>query len=374
MKKKWYAMSLSIVLCFLLILTACSGNASKSASEGSVSESSTSGKSGSSSDGKVYDLNFNISAGATHPFVTELAQPWADYVEEKTEGRVKIHVYPSAALGALTAAYDDMNGGVYDLGMVVAGYFEDTDLYPMSIADLPFAINDPRVATEVMTKFEEKYMNDVFGKGITFLSTGSTDSYQLFSKKPVETVEDVKNMKINEAKQGRIEVLKQWGVVPVSLPNTDVYESLQRGIIDGAIYTAVGGNSFKFYELAPYMTKINIGASSQTLGMSTATFEKLPEDIQKMFIEDFGPRFAEKLAELYTGSSDKAVADFAEYVKKDGGRVITPSEEEMKKFRAAAKPVWDNWVKGANDRGYPGDEMMKDFQNWLKEAGAEVTF
>jgi TRAP-type C4-dicarboxylate transport system substrate-binding protein len=361
-------MGLAIVLCFSLLLTACGGGSA------STFGSETSTANGSGSDGEVYDLNFNISTNSTHPYITKLAQPWADYVEEKTGGRVKIHIYSNAALGQLSAAYDDMKGGVYDLGIIVAGLLTDTELYPMSIADLPFAINDPYVATEVMTKFEKKYMNDVFGKGITFLSTSSNDAYRLFSKKPVETVEDVKNMKIQTNLKGTIDVVKGLGAVPVSLPNTDIYESLQRGIIDGAIYTAIGGNSFKFYELAPFLTKVDFGSPSQTLGMNTAAFEKLPEDIQKMFIEDFGPRFAEKMAELYTSSSDKAVADFAEYVKKDGGRVITPSEEELKKFRAAAKPVWDDWVKMANDRGYPGDEMMKDFHNWLKEAGAEVTF
>lgn len=372
MNKKWFAIGLVLLLGVVILLTACGGgnqSASNPGSGSSTNETETPSK----PDGKVYDLNFNIATGPTHPFITELSEPWAEYVNEKTDGRVNIHLFPNVALGPLTKAYDDLSGGVYDFGMVIGGYLIDTPLYPMSIADLPFAIPNSHVATEVMTKFKEKYMNDVFGKGVTFLSTSSTDPYQLVSKKPVESLEDIKHMKINSSLPGVIEVLKQLEAVPVSQPNTEIYEGIQRGIVDGAIYTGTGSVSFKFYEVAPYMTMLDVATASQTLGMSTSTFESLPEDIQTMFLEDFGPRFAEKMAEMYDNLLENDGPN--QYVQEaENGRLIELSGAELDGFRASAEPYWNSWVEEANKRGYPGDEMMADFKNWLKEAGAEVKF
>ena len=56
------------------------------------------------------------------------------------------------------------------------------------------------------------------------------------------------------------------------------------------------------------------------------------------------------------------------------GEVIELTPEEEAKFRAAAKPVWEDWVKKANSKGLPGDEMMDYFKSLLEEAGVEVMF
>lgn len=374
MKKRSTAAGLALLLSILLVLTACGGGGGNANQPAPGGESAAGNESAPEADGKVYELNFNVATSPTHPYVTELTQPWADYVNEKTGGRVKVYLFPNVALGPHNKTYDDMSGGVYDLGIIVAGLMPDTPMFPMSIADLPFGINDPYVATEVMTKFQDKYMKDVFGKGVTFLSTSATDAYQLLSKEPIEKLDDVKNLKINSNLQGVIDVIKRWGAAPVTMPNTDIYEALERGIIDGAVYTGSGVSSFKFYEVAHYMTIMNFAGASQTLAISTAAFEKLPPDIQQMFIEDFGPRYAEMLADMYTRLAESSAATFEENVKDKGGRVIQLSDEETAKFQDAGKPYWDSWVEEANKRGYPGDEMMADFRAWLKEAGVEINF
>ena len=375
MNMKRYLSGLAILLILMMVLAACGGgNPSGGGGNATGSSQETGGTEAGNQTAQVFDLNFNIATSPTHPYVTELAQPWADYVREKTNGRVNVHLFPNVALGPHNQTFHDISAGVYDLGIIVAGLHTDTEMFPMSISDLPFGITDPYVAMEVMTKFKDKYMNDVFGKGATFLSVSATDTYQLVTKKPVEKMEDIKNMKINSNLQGVIDVLKQWGAVPVTIPNTDIYESLERGILDGAVYTGSGVVSFKFYEIAPYMTITDFAGASQIFVISTETFNRLPEDIQKMFLEDFGPRYASMLADLYVRLPQNAFDTFEKQVQAKNGRIIRLSDEEQNRVRAAGKSTWENWVNEANNRGYPGDEMMADFKAWLKEAGNEVPF
>lgn len=356
---------LSFVLFSVLLIAGCSST--ESSTQGNADSGKPSGD-----PGKVYELNLNVSAGPVHPFTKQVAEPWAEMVEKETNGVVKVNVHPSAALGQLSSAYEDIKAGVYEAGQVSPGRHADTDLFPLTIGDIPFLIESPAVAETVLTKFVDKYMKDVFVEG-TFMSISSTDSYQLFSKEPIRTVEDVKNLKIADTGAAeRISLFKQLGSAPASLSNTELYESIERGIVDGATYTAIGANGFKFEEIAPYMTQLNIGTTNLMFFMNTDFLDSLPEETRIMFTEKFGPAFSHMVTKLYTENAKNAIASYAEKVKAKGGEVITPSEEEIKAFKAPVKQLMAEWVQKADKRGYPGQEMMDYYTGLLKEQGVTV--
>ncbi|MFM1653795.1 TRAP transporter substrate-binding protein [Brevibacillus sp. B_LB10_24] len=336
---------------------------------GCSSSEGTSGATGST--GKVYELNLNVSAGPVHPFTKNVAEPWAEMVEKETNGIVKVNVHPSAALGQLSSAYEDIKSGVYEAGQVSPGRHVDTDIFPLTIGDIPFLIESPAVAEKVLTNFVHKYMQDVFVEG-TFMSISATDSFQVYSRKPIHTVADLQNMKIADTAAERIALLKELGSVPVSINNTELYESLERGIVDGVAYTSVGANGYKLDEVAPYMTKISLGATNLMFMINTDFLESLPEDIRKMFIEKFGPEYSHLVTKLYTEKAAEAITTFEDKVKAKGGEVITPTEEEMKAFKAPVKKIMEEWVQKANKRGYPGQEMMDYFTSQLKAEGVAI--
>ncbi|MEW9673541.1 TRAP transporter substrate-binding protein [Ammoniphilus sp. 3BR4] len=347
----------------IVLLAGCSSN--ESASNDSSAESSAKG----GDPGKVYELNLNVSAGPVHPFTKNVAEPWAEMVEKETNGVVQVNVHPSAALGNLSSAYEDIKSGLYEAGLVSPGRHVDTDLFPLTIGDLPFLIESPTVAENVLTKFVNKYMTDTFVEG-SFMSISSTDAYQLYSKKHIRTAEDIKNVKIADTGSiERIELFKDLGSVPVSLSNTELYESIERGIVDGVAYTAVGANGYKLDEVAPHMTKLNIGATTLMFMVNTDFLESLPEDIQKMFADKFGPAYGSMITKFYSESSNDSIAAFTETVKAKGGEVTTPTEEELKAFKAPAKQLMEKWVEKANQKGYPGQEMMDYYTGLLKEEG-----
>src|SRR5690625_7739330 len=78
-------------------------------------------------------------------------------VEEKTDGRVKVHVHQGSALGKSTSVYQDVRGGLYDLGVVVPNYIYDTKFFPYTIGNLPFALDGPDGAMTVLQDFDENY-------------------------------------------------------------------------------------------------------------------------------------------------------------------------------------------------------------------------
>ncbi|MBS4214622.1 TRAP transporter substrate-binding protein DctP [Neobacillus rhizophilus] len=354
---------ISIMLLAAILLTAC----------GLAKESSTSSKGSTKASKDVIEINYNDLAPPTHPYTKQVAEPWAEFVEKETNGRVKVHVFPSSALGKPDTGYDDISGDVFDVGLLYASSDKNDILFPLSIGDLPFAIPNSEVAIKVMNKFYAKFMKDTF-KDVVWLGASSTDTAQLYTSDPIETVKDIKNRKIVNSLYSRNELIKMWGAAPVSIDNSQLYESVEKGMADDIIYNTTGAIGFNLNEVAPYMTRIDLGVSSNGLFLNANVFNKMPKDLQTLFVEKLGPKHQELMSQLYMSSMQNSIKEFENRVKEKGGKVITPNKEESNKFKAPAEKLWVNWVAEANKKGYPGDEMMKYFKQQLKDEGVEIPF
>ncbi|MDN7244624.1 TRAP transporter substrate-binding protein DctP [Planococcus shenhongbingii] len=321
----------------------------------------------------VYELSFNIQVPSTHQFHKEVVEPWAKEVEEKTDGRVKVNIYNSGALGTLSTAYEDIQGAVYDIGYVSPSLHPDTELFPLSIGDLPFGLSAPSDSTKVLTPFIETYMADTL-EDVVPIGVSATDSYQLYSKEPVETVEDVKNQKIIASGYQRVDLVGLWDAVPVTLGLEEIYTSLDRNTVNQATYTSIGAVGLKLFEVAPYMTKIDMGNTALFYLMNKRTFEALPADIQTLFEEELAPSLVKMNSDLYGGASAEAIKVYGDSVAEKDGRVIEPDEEALAEFKKPAKTVWEDWVEMANDKGFDGKEMMEFYKKSLIEAGLSLPY
>jgi TRAP-type C4-dicarboxylate transport system substrate-binding protein len=327
---------------------------------------------GSASSGteKVYELDFNTQTPATHAYNKEAIEPWAKLVEEKTNGQVKINVYASGALGGNPTAYKDLQAGVYDIGYITSGQVKDTDLYPLSIADLPFAFDDNNTLTNVMSKFKDKFLEDSFSNDVVYGTFAATDAYQIVSNKPVKTVDDLKGMRLRITGEDSIELGKIWGVTPLTTELTEMYQAFDTGTLDGTAYTGVGSVGMKLFEVAPYYTQLNMSNYQLVYVINAKSFNQLPEDVQKLFEEELFPELSELINLAYDNSEEEALKTY----EAEGGTIITPSEEEMKEFMEPVEEVWNNWIKKANDKGFPGDEMMDFFKKVIVEEGGSLPF
>lgn len=335
---------------------------------------SKSNETASSSD-KVYEINFNISASPTSAFTTDIVEPWVKLVKEKSQGRLQVNVFTGAALGSLNTGFEDIQDGVYELGMVSPGRHMDTELFPLTIGDLPFALTTPQIANTVLTKYIDKFMaeENSFGKG-TYLTVYATDAWNLYSKEPVETIKDIKGKNVSDSVSERLELIKEWGGSPVNLSNTELYEGLERGTVDKVVYTSVGAKGFNLHEVAPYLTKLDIGGTTQVLMLNTDFLNSLPEDLQTLIKGELADDFLNLAIKSYTSQAEEAINSFEDLVKDSGGKVIVPSEKALKEFKAPTAKLAEDWVERANKKGYNGGELLENYNALLEEAGVESPF
>lgn len=359
-----------IVLLFLLlvcILIGCS-KADTSTNE----ESSNSQEDSNEDPEEVFEIEVGNWAPSTHHFTYNVFEPWKEFVEEKTEGRVKVNLYHGAALGAATSVYQDVSGGLYDFGIVVAAYFYDTAFFPYTIGQLPFAFSDVETAAKILEKFGEKYANDKL-TDVVIAGTGSSDPYDLFSTTPVRTASDLKNLKMRISGKVEQTFVENLGGVPVSLALGETYEGLQRNTINTSFYTPIGAVGLKLFEPAPYITKVGALAAPAVTIMNPDFFESLPEDLQTLFVEELNPKFIELLVGTYTTELEESYKILEEELK-GRGEIINLPEKELETIRKAGKGAWDDWIEDANEKGYPGEEMVDFYFKLLEEEGFPTPF
>jgi TRAP-type C4-dicarboxylate transport system substrate-binding protein len=366
-------MIMSIVLAGVLLLAGCGGSSSNSADGGNQSETGGSDVSNDTGSKDVIEMNVSNFNPSTHHYAYNVYEPWAKLVEEKSGGRIKVNLYHGGTLGKSKTVPQDVAGGIADVGLVVTTYFYDTKYFPYTIGNLPYAFPDSEVASKVMTKFGEKYAMDAFEDVHYLGNVTTTDPYDLFSTKPIKKVEDLKGLKMRVQGKNDADLIKDWGAVPVSLPLEDVYEALQKGTLDTAFYTPIGAVGNKYFEVGPYITKMGITVTPLIPIMNKDFYNKLPDDLKKLFDEELGPKLADLFTESYTKELEKAYQDLEQGVK-GKGEVITLTDDELNGFKVPAKRQWDSWVKEADQKGYPGEQMMDDFKKMLQEEGVSLPF
>lgn len=312
---------------------------------------------------KPIELKFNNPWPPTHHLATEVCEPWGKFVEEKTGGRVKIHFYHGGALGKTGEVWDHILGGMYDISIWVPVYKRDK--FPLTlICELPFSFPDNVVGDKVFASMLDKYALSEYDE-VKFGARLTTDLYQLWSTKKISSLEDMKGMKLRVPGAGWKPVVDAWGATAVSIKPEDMYLSLDRGILDGVIYGLLGGWGWKLQETSPYLTRIDAQLIVGNYIMNKDSWNKLPKDIQEIFDKEIWPELTALTTKDYVDGQDKTWNDLKEF----GTEIITLSPEEMAKWRESTTSVWDEWIKHANSKGHPGEEVMAYYKQLLKAEG-----
>ncbi|MBI4966370.1 MAG: TRAP transporter substrate-binding protein [Desulfomonile tiedjei] len=309
---------------------------------------------------KTVELTYSIFFPATHGHCI-LATEWAKEVEKRTNGAVKINMFPGGTLTPADQCYDGVVKGISDVGMSVVSYVKGR--FPLSeVIDLPLGYRGGSQATKLcnayFAKFKPKEFDDVkimyfHGHGPGIVNT----------KKPVEKLEDLKGMKLR-CTGTSAKVASALGAAPVAMPQTETYDALQKGVVEGVLSPIEVLKGWKFAEVTASTTQ-NFGSSYSLLffvAMNKKKWDSLPKDAQET-IEKINQEWIEKTAKLWV-DLDKEGTEFA--IAK-GHKIIPLSKEEDARWAKLVQPVLEEYVKNTKAKGLPGDEALKFCQEWLKK-------
>jgi len=309
---------------------------------------------------KPIELAYSIFFPAPAP-QTQVATEWAKEIEKRTNGRVKITIFPGGTLTAADKCYDGVVKGLSDLGMSCFAYTRGR--FPLTeVADLPLGIKSGWVATKMINayykRFQPKEMNDVkvmylHGHGPGFLHT----------KTAVEKLEDLKGMKIRCTGLAK-KIVEKLGAVPVAMPMPDTYDALSRGVVDGSMAPQESLKTWKWGEVVKFTTE-SWGSAYSTgffVVMNKKKWNSLPKDVKKT-IEQVNGEWIEKQGKNWD-DIDKAGR---EATIAAGNKIISLSKEENMRWAAAVRPILDEYVANMKVQGLPGAKALNFYMDELKK-------
>ena len=287
-------------------------------------------------------------------------QKWADMVGEKTNGRVKIQIFPAQTLGKGADSYSMVQSGIADMAWLMLGFFPGqfplSEAYNLPMLGVPSgkagasALWDYYQGSPAVQKeWTSVKVVTTFSSGVQFVNT---------AKKPVRTLQDIKGQKIRVTGWGTTNFIKSLGGNPIGMSPPEMYDGISKGVIDGMVFDWQGIQSSRLYEVLSYATYTPLVQVPQFLALNLDRWKSFPPDIQKVF-EEMGGKFG---AQMLGGAFDEADPVGEENFKKLGKEVIKLSADEQARWQAAAKPIWTGWVDQVKSKGLDGQAALDQIQ------------
>lgn len=197
-------------------------------------------------------LKFANFMPAGHPYVASTFQPFADAVKAGTDGKVTVTLYNGGELGAgPVEQYSRVVDGVAELAVSLPGYTASN--FPLTLtAELPGLVDEKTGTAEIWDNiklFQPEY------RRVVLVALWSSAENVLYTRdKAVRSPADMKGLKIRVPSRNAGLLVEAWGGVPVSMPVSDIYNSIQTGVLDGAMIDGTATKAFKLGEVANYLT------------------------------------------------------------------------------------------------------------------------
>ncbi|AUJ26972.1 MULTISPECIES: TRAP transporter substrate-binding protein [Virgibacillus] len=292
----------------------------------------------------------------SHPIQTDILKGIGDEWTEESNNSITYDLYPSNALGNAGSQYDMAVTGEADIALSVHGY--SPGRFPLvSILELPFfaesAVHGSKIIEHLFNEFPsiQKQHDDSVP---LFLFTA--DPAQLVTKtKRIKSPEDVKGLRIRSPSPLANEILEALGAVPVSMPMGDVYESMERGVIDGAMIPLEALYNYNLHEVTNYITIGNFSTTPFFAVMNKHKYEQFSKSEKSMIHESTGLEAAIKSGQVFDQDGRKG----RNLAEESGAKVYEVDKNQIGEWNAALKPVFETWIEEMEKEGYPGREIYR---------------
>ncbi|UDM07088.1 TRAP transporter substrate-binding protein [Halomonas sp. NyZ770] len=272
------------------------------------------------------------------------ATKFEELVEERTEGKVNIEIFPNASLGDERTLLEGMQIGTVDMGVItngpVANFVEE-----MAVFELPFLFPSPEAAYSVLDgpigqELLDK-LADVNLKGLAYAERGFRNLTN--SERAVNSPEDLDGLRIRVMENPvYTDTFRELGANAIPMAWTEALTAMQQGTIDGQENPVNVIHSFKLDETQNYMTLSRHTYAPAIFVMGMPAWNQLPEAAQDV-IRQAAQEAAEHERQVNADMEAEQLAALRE-----AGMEINDSPD-MEAFQAAVAPVYEKYGQQFGD-------------------------
>lgn len=268
--------------------------------------------------------------------VDEGMKKWAELLEEKSGGSMKMELFPSSQLGSKTDLIDQMHAGSPIITLADGAFYADQGVPDFGITFAPFLFDDWDQAWKLTeSDWYAEQTQKLHDKGLVLLSSKWKygDRHTLINKQ-IDGVEGLKGMKIRVPNNViQIKGFEALGATPTPMALGDVYTSLQQGTIDGLENPIPVLANGKFHEVAKYLILDGHVRNFTTWLTGASTFDALTDE-QKEILKSTGDE-----AGLFNNDLVDQATETDLQTMKDGG--VTVLDLDPEEFKAKAQAFYE---------------------------------
>lgn len=324
---------------------------------------------------KTYNITFAGGHGTHLPWMKAIKEFYIPEVNKRLAaagGKDKI-VWTEAFGGTLAktgGVLEAVQEGIADMGMVYT-IFEPAKLPLMSVTFMaPFGSDDVTLISKIIVEMnaEMPELKAHWAKqNQVFLGAIAADTDHTWTKFPVKTLEDYKGRKL-----GASGSLSLWangiGAVAVQGDFATHYNNVKTGVYDGLIAFTTGVYPIKIHEVAPYMTKVNLGSMSiGAITINKKLFDSMSPETQNIFRE-VGVAYSERVSKTM-----KSLAGvFEKKMGEQGAKISVFPPAERKKWANTMPNIAKDWVDFNEKRGIPARKVLEAYMAKLRANHVEL--
>ena len=279
---------------------------------------------------------------------------WIARIAEQTDGRVEITPYWGGALISSREGVDELAAGVADMSYIAPIYARSGYDMNRLVPGMFYGYTDPEQVLDVYMDLVEDY--PVFNEeleGIHVLGYNvGTPMHLLLRSAPVESLEDLQGLRIRSAVDF-IGPLAAYGAEGVTMPMTETYPALERGVVDGVIAPYEALKSLSFAEVVDYYSELpHSRGAYPSRAMNQAKWDALPDDIKQVF-EDNVAWLSQRTLEL-AQEAEEAGRAFGEA---EGVVFNAVPDEVVAEYATAFRPAMETVAGELDAMGKPGTDV-----------------
>lgn len=288
-------------------------------------------------------------------------QPWADKVTKESGGRIKFQIFPAMQLGGTTPQlYDQAKDGVADivwtLPGLTAGRFPRVEVF-----ELPFMMTDAEATSRAAWDYVQKFAPDEF-VDVHLISVFVHTPGQIFlSKRAVNSLEDLRGLKLRAPTRQTTKLLGALGATPVGMPVPQVPDALSKGVIDGTLAPYEIVPTLKLHELTRFVCETDsrfpaLYTAVFVFAMNKAKYDALPADLKRVIDTNSGAEVGAWIVRQAWIGPDQT----AKRTVQQRGNVITViGSTELERWRQRTNTLDGEWQKEVSAKGFDGKQLLE---------------
>jgi len=189
------------------------------------------------------------------------------------------------------ATMPGIRDGIADTGVVALTYHPAEFPHAQLVADLAMLSGNPVATAAAVTEFNllhcQPCLDELVAQDLIYTGTYSTAPYVIIGSRKIESIADLEGARIRTPGSVWDRWVASVGGVPVNMPASDMYESLERGITDAVLQPIAALRSYSLWDVAVHATLLDLGTyhSLSLLGYSSYTWRDLTTEQRKLLLD-----------------------------------------------------------------------------------------